>query len=174
MDKKVLVLLAEGFEEMEAVVTADICIRAGLDVCIAGIDGIDVTGSHGISLIADCELVDVDDDFDAVVIPGGMPGAKNIADNDMAMELIQAHADAGRLICAICASPGVVLGSTDILSGKSATCFLGFEDRFKSDVKYVKENVAVDGNVITADGPSSAAKFAYAIIKELTGKEFHV
>ena len=60
MEKKVLVLLAEGFEEMEAVITSDLCIRAGLDVCTAGLDGIDVTGSHGLSLIADCELVDVD------------------------------------------------------------------------------------------------------------------
>ena len=68
MEKKVLVLLAEGFEEMEAIITSDLCIRAGLDVCTAGIDGIDVTGAHGLSLIADCELVDIDDEFDAVIV----------------------------------------------------------------------------------------------------------
>ena len=171
MDKKVLVLLAEGFEEMEAVITSDLCIRAGLDVCTAGIDGIDVTGAHGLSLIVDCELVDIDDDFDAVVIPGGMPGAKNIADNDMAMELIQAHADSGKLICAICAAPGVVLGSTDILSGRKATCYPGFQDNFKSDVKYVDEMVVADGNVITAKGPGAAPAFAFEIINALLGKE---
>ena len=171
MDKKVLVLLAEGFEEMEAVITSDLCIRAGLDVCTAGIDGIDVTGSHGLSLIADCELVDIDDEFDAIVIPGGMPGAKNIADNDMAMELIQAHADAGKLICAICAAPGVTLGNTDILSGRKATCFPGCQDNFKSDVKYVDEMAVTDGNVITAKGPGAAPAFAFAIIKALLGQE---
>ena len=171
MEKKVLVLLAEGFEEMEAVITSDLCIRAGLDVCVAGIDGIDVTGAHGLSLIADCELVDIDDDFDAVVIPGGMPGAQNIADNDMAMELIQAHADSGKLICAICAAPGVVLGSTDILSGRKATCYPGFQDNFRSDVKYVDEMAVRDGNVITAKGPGAAPAFAFEIINALLGKE---
>lgn len=170
MEKKVLVLLAEGFEEMEAVITSDLCIRAGLDVCVAGTDGIDVTGSHGLSLIADCELVDIDDEFDAVVIPGGMPGAQNIADNDMAMELIQAHADAGKLICAICAAPGVTLGSTDILSGLKATCYPGCHEKFNSKVKYTDEMVVVDGNTITAKGPGAAPEFAFAIIKALVGQ----
>ncbi len=170
MEKKVLVLLAEGFEEMEAVITSDLCIRAGLDVCTAGIDGIDVTGSHGLSLIADYDLVDIDDEFDAVVIPGGMPGAQNIADNDMAMELIQAHADAGKLICAICAAPAVVLGTTDILDGRKATCYPGLHDKFKSSVKYIDEMVVTDGNVITAKGPGAAPAFAFEIIKALVGQ----
>ena len=170
MEKKVLVLLAEGFEEMEAVITSDLCIRAGLDVCVAGIDGIDVTGSHGLSLIADCELVDLDDEFDAVVIPGGMPGAQNIADNDMAMELIQAHADAGKLICAICAAPGVTLGSTDILSGLKATCYPGCETDLVCR-EFSEDRVVVDGNIITSRGPGTAEEFALKCIAEMNSAE---
>lgn len=86
MDKRILVLLAEGCEEMEVVIPSDLAVRAGLDVVMAGIEGIDITGSHGISLIADCEIVDIADEiFDAVIIPGGMPGAENIANNEVAM-----------------------------------------------------------------------------------------
>ena len=104
-------------------------------------------------------------------IPGGMPGAQNIADNDMAMELIQAHADAGKLICAICAAPGVTLGSTDILSGLKATCYPGCHEKFNSKVKYTDEMVVVDGNTITAKGPGAAPEFAFAIIKALVGQD---
>ncbi|MBQ3320391.1 MAG: DJ-1/PfpI family protein, partial [Spirochaetia bacterium] len=82
-----------------------------------------------------------------------------------------AHADSGKLICAICAAPGVVLGSTDILSGHKATCYPGFQDNFKSDVKYVDEMAVRDGNVITAKGPGAAPEFAFAIIKALAGQD---
>lgn len=171
MDKRILVLLAEGCEEMEVVIPSDLAVRAGLDVVMAGIEGIDITGSHGISLIADCEIVDIADEiFDAVIIPGGMPGAENIANNEVAMEVIQRHADKDKLICAICAAPGVVLGDTRILDDRMVTCYPGFEKHFNRTVTYIEDKVAVSGNVITAKGPGVAFLFGREILKALLGE----
>lgn len=171
MKKKVLVLLAEGFEEMEVVIPADLCKRAGIDVLIAGVGALDVSGAHGISLIADRRLNDVGGKYDAVIVPGGMPGAANIAGSSEAVELIKEYFASGRLVCAICAAPAVVLNAAGILSGKKAVCFPGFEKEFGSDVKFVQERVVVDGNIITAKGPGAAAEFAEAIISALAGKD---
>ncbi len=171
MDKRILVLLAEGCEEMEVVIPSDLAIRAGLEVVMAGVEGIDITGAHGISLIADCELVDIADEiFDAVIIPGGMPGAENISNNEVAMEVIQRHADRDKLICAICAAPGVVLGETRILDNHFATCYPGFEKHFNSSVSYIDEMVSVSGNIITAKGPGAAFQFGREILKALLGE----
>ncbi|MCQ2604241.1 MAG: DJ-1/PfpI family protein [Spirochaetia bacterium] len=173
MDKKVLFLLAEGFEEMEAVIPADLCIRSGIEVVTAGIGGIDITGAHGLSLIADCEIEDVEDEeFDAVVIPGGLPGAENVAECAEAVEIIRTHAEAGKVIAAICAAPSFVLGQkTDILSGRKATCYPGCEGRFSRDVKYTGTKVEQDGNVITGKGPGAAPEFGAAVIRALLGAD---
>ena len=171
MDKRILVLLAEGCEEMEVVIPSDLAVRAGLDVVMAGIEGIDITGSHGISLIADCEIVDIADEiFDAVIIPGGMPGAENIANNEVAMEVIQRHADKEKLICAICAAPGVVLGDTRILDDRMVTCYPGFE-KYLVGAEYTAALVERDGLMFTGKGPAAALALGYAIVEHFCGEE---
>ena len=171
MSKKVLCILAEGFEEIEAVTPVDLLRRAGIEVVAAGLTGIDITGSHGITVLADCELDEVDDDFDGVIIPGGIPGAPNIADNAQAMGFISKMYDNGKLVAAICASPAVVLGKTGILSGKKVTSAPGFVEKLPSDAVFTEGRVVTDKNIITSRGAGTAAEFAGAIIAYFEGKE---
>lgn len=175
MDKKVLCILAEGFEEIEAITPIDLLRRADIEVITAGLTGIDITGAHGISVIADCDLEEAlqqADDFDAVIVPGGMPGAANIAANTKAVDFIKKMFKAEKITAAICAAPGLVFGgAAGILNGKKFTCYPGFETKFDlagSKASYTGENVTVDGNLITAKGFSAAIEFSEAIVKKLT------
>ena len=127
MAKKMLTVLAEGFEEIEAVTPVDLLKRAGIEVETTGIKGIDVSGSHEISIIADHSFDEISDSYDGVFIPGGLPGSTNIAECRPAMDLIRKMFNEGKLVCAICAAPAVVLNSAGILAGKKATCYPGFE-----------------------------------------------
>ncbi len=171
MDKKVLCILAEGFEEIEAVTPVDLMRRAGIEVVVAGLEGIDVTGSHGITILADCEFGEIEEDFDAIVIPGGMPGSENIASDQQVLGLISGMHKKGKLVAAICAAPAVVLGKAGILSGKKVTCSPGFEKQIPSDATLSGERVTTDGNLITSRAAGTAAEFAGAIIRYLDGKE---
>ncbi|MDX9801907.1 MAG: DJ-1/PfpI family protein [Spirochaetia bacterium] len=171
MGKKVLCILAEGFEEIEAVTPIDLLRRAGIEVVAAGLSGIDITGSHGITVLADCELDEADDDFDGVIIPGGLPGSTNIAGNAQAIGFISKMFDNGKLVAAICAAPAVVLGKAGILTGKKVTCAPGFVEKLPSDAVFTEGRVVTDKNIITSRGPGSAAEFAGAIITYFSGKE---
>jgi 4-methyl-5(b-hydroxyethyl)-thiazole monophosphate biosynthesis len=167
MAKNVVVLLAEGFEEVEAITPIDYLRRAGIEVSIASISGnLSVKGARGITVNADTALKDLKQSWDAVIIPGGMPGATNIAASKEAGALITEMAAAGKLVCAICASPAVVLAPLGLLSGKKFTCYPGMEERVQG-ASYTEQAVLTDGNIITSRGAGTAGAFAIAIIGEL-------
>jgi 4-methyl-5(b-hydroxyethyl)-thiazole monophosphate biosynthesis len=175
MAKKVLVLLAEGFEEVEAVTPIDYLRRAGTEVTIAAIDkSKTVKGSHGIEINSDAFLVDLlrkgtASSFDAVVLPGGMPGAANLAASKEAGDLLKEAAAKGTLVCAICASPAVVLAPLGILKGKKFTCFPGLEEKVRG-ASWSEDRVVTDGNIITSRSAGTTGNFAAAIISALVSK----
>ena len=170
MAKKAIVLLAEGFEEVEAVTPIDYLRRAGVEVTTAAISlFMTVKGARGIKVDADTELAGIDGgagNWDAVIIPGGMSGAANIAASEEAGKLIKGMAAAGKLVCAICASPAVVLSPLGLLSGKKFTCYPGMEEKVKEG-EWSADRVVIDGNIITSRSAGTAGEFAVAIIKKL-------
>jgi len=172
MSKKVIVVLAEGFEEMEAIISIDILRRAGLEVITAATSSnILVTGSRKIPIKPDIELKNFSGVPEALVLPGGMPGAENLANSKLLINLIKQCAKQNKIIAAICASPAYALAKSGILSGKRVTCYPGCENRLNKDAIYLNQDVVVDGNLITSAGPGTAFYFALAIIEKLVGKE---
>jgi protein deglycase len=167
---RVLVPLAEGFEEIEAVTVIDLLRRAGIEVLVAGLSAGPVTGSHGITLEPDVALQDVlEETFDMVALPGGMPGAKHLAEDSRLCALLQRMAADDRYIAAICAAPGV-LAKAGLLAGKRATSFPGFLSPESAPLTQVLEEAVVeDGKVITSRGPGTAMDFALALIQRLEG-----
>jgi 4-methyl-5(b-hydroxyethyl)-thiazole monophosphate biosynthesis len=171
MAKKAVILLATGFEEIEAVTVIDILRRAGIEIIIAGLDETSVTGSHGITVSADKKLSDLKVDFDAVILPGGMPGAMHLNNSIEANDFIKTMFAKGVLIAAICAAPAVVLAPLGILDNKDATCYPGDQVDFGESTKHKDKAVVVDGNIITSQGPGTSMEFAFAIVEKLIGSE---
>ena len=169
MSKKAIVILAKGFEEIEAVTCIDILRRAGIAVTVAGLDKQEIEGAHGLLIRTDKRLDAAGDDFDACVLPGGMPGAANLASSHKLQELLKAFDKKKKIIAAICAAPAVVLAPAGILADKSATCFPGMEDAFGPETAHKEENVVIDDNIITSRGPATALPFALAVAEKLVG-----
>lgn len=166
--------LADGFEEIEALTVVDVLRRAGIQISTVSINDTPVvTGAHGISVMADCLYTDVTNfnNADWLILPGGMPGSTNLAEFAPLCELLEAHAADGGNIAAICAAPAVVLAPLGILDKKDATCYPGFEEAArKKGAKMHDAPVIVDGNLITANGPASAMRFALTIVKQAAGE----
>lgn len=166
--KKVAVFFANGTEELEALTPVDLLRRAGAKVDIVSVGREFLTGSHQIVVKADKTIEQVlDCEYDALVIPGGMPGATNIAKNKQAMHLIEKAIQSDKLISSICASPAVVLADNNLLDDKKATCYPATEFINMMGENYTESDVVVSKNLITANGPKSAFKFALEIIKYL-------
>lgn len=168
--KKIAVLFANGTEEIEGITPVDVLRRAGATCDVVSVSGEYPVGSHGITIKAEILIENIDgDSYDAVVIPGGMPGAVNISSNFFAVRFIKKMVDSGKLVCAICASPAVVLARHDLLHGKKATCYPAedFISSIKFDGEYTGASVERDGNLITANGPKSAMDFSIEIVKAL-------
>jgi len=176
MTKKAIVLLADGFEDVEAVTPIDYLCRAGVEVTKVSIsDSTTVTSRWGgIKIIANTTLAELlrqgGSDFDAVIIPGGMPGATALAASAETGELIKKMTAAGKLICAICASPVLVLAPLGILTGKKYTCYLGMEEK-TSEGTWLEERVVTDGNLITSRAAGTTGEWVIAIIEKLLDKE---
>ncbi|MBD3380394.1 MAG: DJ-1 family protein [Candidatus Omnitrophica bacterium] len=170
MAKKALVVLAKGFEEVEAITPIDILRRAGVEVTVAGVGSDKVEAAHGVAFCADVVLEEFDGAADAVILPGGMPGAENLKKSTELKSRMIRMASEGKLIAAICASPAIVLAPWGLLNGKKATCYPGFEKSFPSEVSYSSEAVVSDGNVITSKGPGTAFAFGLKITEMLVGK----
>lgn len=166
----VYLFFAAGTEELEALGTADIIRRAGLDLQIVSITGERiVTGAHGIRVQCDALLQDVDFfDADMLVLPGGMPGATNFADCADLCERLRDHVYLGRPVGAICAAP-LVLGRLGLLDGKRATCYPGFEGELMG-ATCTGALAEVDGNFVTGKGPAAVFEFGYAIVELLKDK----
>ncbi len=168
---KVIVFLAEGFEEVEALTTVDLLRRAGAQVVTMSItDNNEVCGAHDITVLADVTFDENEvSDADAIVLPGGMPGTLNLMHHKGVEKIVVEFEKCGKLICAICAAP-MILGELGLLTDKKACCYPGMENHLRGAVA---ENgpVSVDGNIITGVGVGGAIKFALEIIKYLFGEE---
>lgn len=169
---KVLVPLAQGCEELEAVTVVDLLRRAGIEVITAGLDEQPVRASRGMVLVADMTLASaLLQEYDMIVLPGGLPGADNLRDDDRIIERLRSMSAAGKYTAAICAAPKV-LAHAGLLQGKRATSFPGaLETDSIPDLDYLERPVVMDGNVITSRGPGTAMDFALALIELLAGKQ---
>lgn len=168
----VFVLLADGFEEVEAICPIDVLKRGGCDVMTVGVTGKNVTGSHGITVSADISGDEAEAALKAffcemLVLPGGMPGTKNIDSWQMTDAFIEAAERSDGVLAAICAAPSV-LGKRGKLKGKKACCFPGFEDALIG-AEITSDDVSVDGRIITSRGAGCAMKFALALLSSLKG-----
>ena len=170
MKKRVFVLLADGFEEIEAITCIDILRRAELDVTVVGIGKSDIKGSREVEIKADTEIGSCKDSPDAIVLPGGMPGVNNLAASRDVNDLINKAYKKGKIIAAICAAPSYVLAPTGIIRDKGVTCYPGCEDMLKDKAKFVDKKLVVDGNIITSQGPGTAFDFALKIVEVLAGE----
>jgi protein deglycase len=169
---KVLVPLAQGCEELEAVTIMDLLHRANVDVVSAGLDAEPVAASHGARLIPDTPLETVlQDDFDMVVLPGGLPGADHLGQDDRLVDLLKDMAGRNKWVCAICAAPRI-LAHAGLLDGKRATGYPGFlEQKDWPAVTCTGGAVERDGKIITSRGPGTAMDFALELIEALQGQE---
>jgi protein deglycase len=165
---KALVLLAEGFEEIEAVTIIDVLRRGGVTVTTAALGKSPVRGSHGIAVEADTALDGLAvEPFDAVILPGGMPGAKHLREDERVQSLLKAARARGKILGAICAGP-IALESAGLLKDKRATSYPGHG---LPSARYVEEPVVVDGDLITSRGPGTALDFALVLVARLAGGE---
>ncbi len=166
--EKILFILADGFEEIEALLPVDFLRRLNFKLTLAGLSAIEVTGSHGITVKTDKLLKDASFDFDALVLPGGMPGSINLRDNAPVINMIKRFYKEDKLIAAVCAAP-IALDKAGILQGKKHTAHPSVKDSFKSS-NCTENRIEIDNNIITGKGPGVSAEFALAIAKYL-GKE---
>ena len=166
----IIVLLADGFEEIEALTPGDMLRRCGLNVKTVGVSGRAVTGAHGICVVCDLLPEDVDlNNVKTVILPGGMPGTINLDSSAFTGEAIDKVFYRGGKVAAICAAP-LILGRRGMLKGRRVTCYPGFEQEL-SGATVVDDGVVTDGNIITARGMGVATEFAEEIITQLLGKE---
>ncbi len=168
---RVLVPLAEGCEELEAVTIIDLLRRAGIEVVTAGLQPGIVKASRGTQLVPDEALDTVlRDDFDMIVLPGGMPGAQHLMEDPRIIALLKKMAEQGKYTAAICAAP-MALAEAGLLAGKRATSYPGFLDKIEvPGMAYLKDAVVTDGKILTSRGPGTAMDFALALIEALAGK----
>ena len=162
--------LADGFEETEAIGTLDVIKRAGLEIKTVGIGSKNVTGSHGITVVSDITSDEASKNgLKGVILPGGMPGTLNLQKDAFVNEMIDYCAENGLMLAAICAAP-MVFGEKDLLNGKKATCYPGFETHFCGG-EYTDEYVTVCDNIITGKGAGASMMFGAAIADYFTGDE---
>ena len=162
--KKVLLLLASGFEEIEALGTCDVLRRLGVEVTLAALSGREVAGAHGIRVLADAELGGINaDDFDALILPGGMPGAVNLL---TVKDLVLEFAREGKITAAICAAP-IVLSAAGVLRGRTFTMYPGFEKYLNDGEVPTGGAVECDGTVVTGRGPGATSFFAAEVARAL-------
>ena len=170
---KVYVFLANGFEDVEALIPVDVLRRGGVEVVTVSVTGDSqvVETAHNVQIVADAMIDDCNfSDADLLLLPGGMPGASNLYEHEGVRKAVLSQAKAGKKIAAICAAPAVVLAQLGVLDNKQATCYPGFE-RLLTKTRYTAELVTVDGNITTAEGPAAAFPFAYALLSQLKGSE---
>ena len=164
----VFMLLGTGFEETEAITPLDLLRRAGVNILTVGINGKVVTGSHKIRVEADITLDEMDlTDMEMMIIPGGMGGVASLRACPAALESLKFAWENGKYVAAICAAP-FILGELDLLEGRQATCFPGFEKSFPEGA-YTGEKVTQDGNIITASGMAQSLPFALELLRTLAG-----
>ena len=167
----VYLMLADGFEEAEALVTVDLLRRADIPVTMVGLEKKDVTGSHKITVLADDTLENVDlERLEMLILPGGLRGVENIQANLSALGLIQQAAEKGAYVAAICAAP-TILSQQALLDRRRAVCYPGMEDQMLSAVVCQGEHVVADGRFITGEAAGSAFEFGLRLVQAIRGKD---
>ena len=167
---KIAVILADGFEDLEALTPVDLFRRCDNCICTTvAVNNINTTSSHGVSVLADTTVYNVNlNCYDALVIPGGMPGATNIANCSLVVNALKNFLEGDKLVGAICASPAVVLANNRLVDGKKVTCYPAPAFIKMMDCcTYTANDVEIDGNLVTANGPRSAFKFALLLCEKL-------
>ena len=169
--KKVGIFMADGCEEIEGLTVVDIVRRAKLEMTTISItDKKEVTSSHNVTFLTDALASEVDfDGFDAIVLPGGMPGTLNLGASDMVNKVIKKFAGEGKIVAAICAAP-TIYGEMGLLEGKNATCYPGMEDKLLG-ANWQEQPVVVDGNFVTSRGVGTAIAFALTLVTILKDEE---
>ncbi|WP_457552155.1 DJ-1 family glyoxalase III [Desulfobacula sp.] len=171
MEKKVLVPVAQGTEEMEAITIIDVLRRAGAEVIVASVDNIMVKASGGIEFKADQLIKDcMDEPFDLIVLPGGIPGAFNLRDSKDLEILLKKQAEQKKYYAAVCASPAVVLHHYGLVTPGHVTCHPGFADQIDNG-NILESKVVVDKNCITSRGAGTACDFALTLVELLYSEE---
>ncbi len=166
----IALLLADGFEEIEALTPLDVLRRMGADIKTVSIQGPYVTGAHGIQVLADLTAAELDvESVSHLILPGGMPGAANLDASTITDTLIAKVQRSGGIIGAICAAP-FILGRRGLLQGKKAVCFPGFEDQLIGATVLYDTPVAIDTSIVTAKGMGAALPFSYALAEKILGK----
>lgn len=169
MAKRVVVPIAQGFEEIEAVTVIDILRRAGIEVIVAGVSPDPIKGRNGIQLVADCPIEKVKaTDVDMVILPGGAEGAAHLAQCASTQQLLKDAAAQGKYLAAICAAP-TVLSGLGLLNGKRATSHPSVENKL-GKVIYSDSRVVIDGKIITSRSPGTAMEFSMTLVRLLLGK----
>jgi 4-methyl-5(b-hydroxyethyl)-thiazole monophosphate biosynthesis len=165
---RVLVPLATGFEEIEAVAVIDVLRRAGVEVVTAGLQTGPITGSHAIAIVPESTIDRAAAErFDMIVLPGGMPGAEHLRSDARVQALIRSIGERGGYTAAICAAP-IALSRAGATSGKRATSYPGFAPQIDC-ASYVEERVVIDGKLVTSRGPGTALEFALVLVELLVG-----
>lgn len=168
--KTVIVIISDGFEEIETVSIIDILRRSEIEVTIVAIESIITSGAHNIKIQADTLINKINyKDFDMVVLPGGLPNAFNLAKCEEVIQLLKDMKTSNKLIAAICAAP-YALHVADVLN-KNYTCYPGFENKIRLDGYHSKDNVVFDNQVITSRGPGTAMEFSLELVKLLCGDD---
>lgn len=174
MNKRALVPLAAGFEEMEAVIIIDVLRRAEVDVAVAGLAGAGpVLGSRGVTVVAETDLDSAlgHGPYDAVVLPGGLGGTHALRDDDRVVDAVRAQADRGALVAAVCAAP-LVLARAGLAEGRDLTSHPSVRDELAgAGARTLADRVVRDGELLTSQGPGTAMEFALAVVRELRGEE---
>ena len=167
-----IIFLASGFEEIEAVTIIDVLRRSNIKVVVAGLISNEVEGAHSIKIIPDINIDKIDlNNFDAVILPGGSPGYKNLKKNKKVMEIIKEAFTKNKLIAAICAAPAV-LSEAGILKGKKCTIYPGMENELEKGGGIPQKSwIVEDENIITSQGPATALPFAIKLVEKLANKE---
>lgn len=167
MKKSVLIILAPGFEEIEALTPIDMLRRAGVSVTVAGINSTEITGAHDITVKCDKEISElIHHPFDGVILPGGNPGTPNLLESDAVLEIVNRSHKDNKVIAAICAAP-MVLDKATVLTNKKFTCYPGTEKNIKHGT-FSNEKVIIDGNLVTARSLADSIDFSLAVISQLT------
>ena len=168
----VLVPLAQGCEELEAITITDLLTRAGMAVTTCGLDDRPVKASRGMTLLPDCSIDEVKDkSFDLIVLPGGLPGADHLRDNATLQQMLKKHAAEDHYVGAICAAPKA-LAAAGLLDGKTATAYPGVLEALNDPkITISGQAVEIDGKVVTSRGPGTAMDFALTLIERLAGSE---
>jgi protein deglycase len=168
--QRVAIILADGFEEVEAVSIIDVLRRAGVDTVVAGLNAGPVVSARKVRIIPDAVIDTVkSDDFDMVVLPGGQPGSDNLNADPRVKELIKSFSEKGKLMGAICAAP-YVLANAGVLEGRRVTSYPTYKDRLSNAI-YEERDVVADGNVLTSRGAGTALAFGLAIVERLVSRE---